>query len=747
MSRNIRDNKKNIIKEKKNQNISNKMKNTLADNINQNIRGNINHNKSDILKNIIQNNMIQHTRDNMMQNARDSMKQITNKNIKENASHFMKNEIKDNINHNEGYHMKNKLKDNMKQNINDNINSEEIQNTSISINQNNQNIFNNLILNKENQPFNEDEKFHRIDEQFGGHMIQRNNSNDSLYERIFNYEYQEFHADSFKISSSSKNENEANKEIKNNNGDYIQYYFKDNKSINNSNKDTNYTNNIDNLKENELKKNKEESINNSNKDTNYTNYIDNLKEKELMINNEESINNSNMDINYLYNIESFKEKELMLNNEESINNSNMDINYINNIESFKEKELMLNNEESINNSNMNINYINNIESFKEKELMKNNEESINNKYMNINYTNNIYIFNNTTYLEDKNSFLNKKSKSAFEKAFKEIFQSNKEVVDESSDSEESRFYIKPKKNIEDIHINIPNNISLNVYNFDIYIEKQNLNEVLKHKEPSFISLKEIIHNYKPMIENLCKAKIFKKINEIKSIGKNGKNFNYLLNILKGKKNDKNEYKENIENEKLDKRLEEIYNKIFEKRFYMPDDMSTKIKVFLLQEIINYFNSIENGKYEIKKLDYYLINEQVNRDFNLKYFTQYLFSILSNRSKYKNDNYKIIKEIIDLYNEKKEETPYIRFLCLKIIDCLDIIRYNKKDEIIDFDGKLENFIIKEYNKLKLNLEITIEKEDEEFIKKDYICSILLLIYNLERFYYLRPPRSIRKKNQF
>ena len=156
-----------------------------------------------------------------------------------------------------------------------------------------------------------------------------------------------------------------------------------------------------------------------------------------------------------------------------------------------------------------------------------------------------------------------------------------------------------------------------------------------------------------MIENLCKAKIFKKINEIKSIGKNGKNFNYLLNILKGKKNDKNEYKENIENEKLDIRLEEIYNKIFKKRFYMPDDMSTKIKVFLLQEIINYFNSIENGKYEIKKLDYHLINEQVNRDFNLIYFTQYLFSILSNRSKYKNDNYKIIKEIIDLYNEKKK----------------------------------------------------------------------------------------------
>ena len=76
--------------------------------------------------------------------------------------------------------------------------------------------------------------------------------------------------------------------------------------------------------------------------------------------------------------------------------------------------------------------------------------------------------------------------------------------------------------------------------------------------------------------------------------------------------------------------------------------------------------------------------------------------------------------------------------------MDIIRYNKKDKIINFDGKLENFIIKEYYKLKLNLEITIEKEDEEFIKKDYICSILLLIYNLERFYYLRPPRSFRKK---
>ena len=119
-------------------------------------------------------------------------------------------------------------------------------------------------------------------------------------------------------------------------------------------------------------------------------------------------------------------------------------------------------------------------------------------------------------------------------------------------------------------------------------------------------------------------------------------------------------------------------------------MARKIKIFTLEKIINYFNSIENGINEIKKLDYHQINEQMKRDFNLVYFDQYLYSIFSNESSSENDNFKIIKRIIDSFNEKKEEKLCLRFLCLKYIDCFDIIRYNTRYKDINFDEELENF---------------------------------------------------------
>ena len=354
--------------------------------------------------------------------------------------------------------------------------------------------------------------------------------------------------------------------------------------------------------------------------------------------------------------------------------------------------------------------------------------------------------NNMSDYEDDYSFINKKRKREIseEDKYNEVFRPTQinELDDKSSDIEESLYLIKERKNI--LEINIPDKIDLSQYNYNIYKDKNHLFQNYKFNKPSFISFGKIISNNKSMIENLCGFnKIFKNVNEIKKKKKNGKFYNHLLNIL-NEENPENEIKENIENEKLDERLQEKYNIIFEKNLYRPDNMARKIKIFTLEKIINYFNSIENGINEIKKLDYHQINEHMKRDFNLVYFDQYLYSILSNESNSENDNYKIIKRIIDSFNEKKEEKFCLRFLCLKYIDCFDIIRYNTRYKDINFDEDLENFLIEIYRSLKFDLGIEIEKEYEEFIKKDYICSLLLLIYNLEWFFYLKSPRDFRNK---
>ena len=307
-----------------------------------------------------------------------------------------------------------------------------------------------------------------------------------------------------------------------------------------------------------------------------------------------------------------------------------------------------------------------------------------------------------------------------------------------------------------ININSSDKSILNIFNYDNYKHiYYDLLKDYKFEEPPFIDLKKIINdpNNKSMIENLGKeiGIDFKNEKDLAEIEK-GLIFQNLSNFLN---KIKNEYKDNI-----------IYKHQIRK--FMIDEMSNKLKTFLLKVIIEHINSFgEMGNNEIKVLNLDKINNKIKCDFNFVYFHQYTYSILANETKskiYKNNNYEIIENKLKTYNEKGDYSELIEHLHFTVKDYLDMIRHIKSDKTNELNEKLEQYLINEYKHFEdvkkkgkgldyfinllreknlFNSKQKNENEIKDCIKKDYICSLLLLTYNLERFFFLRISRGFKK----
>ena len=229
--------------------------------------------------------------------------------------------------------------------------------------------------------------------------------------------------------------------------------------------------------------------------------------------------------------------------------------------------------------------------------------------------------------------------------------------------------------------------------------------------------------------------------------------NYVFkNLLKGEKEQNKKNKGNKENKESEESEEKEEKKVNEKRMFMIDLMIKKLKTAASNFILNRFNFYKGKEIkDLKEVNYDLINLPIKSDFNLEYFNQHLYSILSNETKYKNyknHNYLVIKEIIDSYNKNKEYLLLVKILNEKFIDNLDYFRYNKEDEAGNFNEKLIEFLIKEYKEFdpkKLGLEQKYEKNGI-LIQKDYICSLLFLCFNLERAFYLKKPRNFKENKK-
>ena len=173
-----------------------------------------------------------------------------------------------------------------------------------------------------------------------------------------------------------------------------------------------------------------------------------------------------------------------------------------------------------------------------------------------------------------------------------------------------------------------------------------------------------------------------------------------------------------------------------KRWQEPDEMFKRVKTHIVLEMINSTNTFDDIKYKLKKINYLAINEPIKADFNIALIGKEIYTIISNDVNDSNIkyNYEKIDAIIKEYNAKKEHIPLIQHLLLTFRDCLNIFLYQKDDPDNRFKNKLIEFLYNIYD--KMNDDITSN------IKKDYFAAMLLLVYNLERFLYLKEVRAFR-----
>ena len=260
-------------------------------------------------------------------------------------------------------------------------------------------------------------------------------------------------------------------------------------------------------------------------------------------------------------------------------------------------------------------------------------------------------------------------------------------------------------------ISIANNPEINTFNYDSYKKgKRNKYNIYNiNVEPKFSSFNHILNIYEKDIGKIWskEVKIFENKKELNNTLKNGKIYQNVFNLLS----------KNISYKA-------------EKRKFDADGMINKIKTKLLDSILNYINSFdEMKKYKIYTLKKNLINTKIGAHFNLVYLKQYLYDILSNdssESNYNTNKDKILK-IKDEYS-----TFFNQKLCLTVQNCLDIFRYKQPNPY--FKNKLFEFLNKEYKEFK----------DDIIYRKDYIAALILLVYNFERFFYLRLPDSYKNE---
>jgi hypothetical protein len=288
------------------------------------------------------------------------------------------------------------------------------------------------------------------------------------------------------------------------------------------------------------------------------------------------------------------------------------------------------------------------------------------------------------------------------------------------------------------------------FNIDNYKKNEN-KEKNEIKNINYISIEDIVNNCdKKEFKKLYDSKIFKNGKDLIDTVNNGLISKNIINILNRKENS------------------------MKIKVFSINNMLNIIKTFLINSILFSLNegyTIKNDKIlEIEKIDKTKINTQINKNFNLEYLEKNLISIFSNDD----NNEKIFKDISEEYNRNNNQySDLVEHLKLKIIDCLNIIRYmpiNKEinKNILDkFKKKGVDFLIakyksyiyerKKFDELKLEMsekkkekvEKTMKKIEElninqKYLKKNYIATLLLLIYNFEYAFFIKKERKVKVK---
>ncbi len=258
---------------------------------------------------------------------------------------------------------------------------------------------------------------------------------------------------------------------------------------------------------------------------------------------------------------------------------------------------------------------------------------------------------------------------------------------------------------------------VNTYNSNTKENKTNINNIM--------TILQISEEYKDKFAILYKNKVF-EVSDLNDIEQNGIIYKNVFNIIKGKN-----------------------NKINMKKFFA-DNLINKIKTFIKNANIEAINDFKELKHKINTLmTGEEILDNIGKKFNLTYLEQPLYSVLSNESNETKDypklrNFTIIDGIIKEYNKNKIKTPLNEHLCLTVKDTLDILTYKKNYENDKFKEKIFDYALKQYNNNKFDEKDAVELgENLEFLKKDYVASLIFLAYNFEEYFLNKKGRAINE----
>ena len=183
-----------------------------------------------------------------------------------------------------------------------------------------------------------------------------------------------------------------------------------------------------------------------------------------------------------------------------------------------------------------------------------------------------------------------------------------------------------------------------------------------------------------------------------------------------------------------------------------DNIIKKLKAKLFEYALNFLNNISSkGKAEsenkLLKLDYKYIN-RLNREQDLKFLNMNLKTLFSKdvstkfTTKLKDFNRKRIKFILE--NSKNDDTILFVFKKMTLRDWLNIFTHKKsvKQLITEYDCLDKNIDIARIEKSIYGVDELLykimDKNDE-----DYLTPFIFLLYNYERWFYIKKGRNRTK----
>ena len=195
-------------------------------------------------------------------------------------------------------------------------------------------------------------------------------------------------------------------------------------------------------------------------------------------------------------------------------------------------------------------------------------------------------------------------------------------------------------------------------------------------------------------------------------------------------------------------IKKIKSKIFKYLLMFINDLLNSLKEKNKNKIIVNKNEKESEKEKkiIKKIDYKTIVNDMKRKNNLAFLKMSLKEFLSNQisSKYSTLSKDLNKSTInEILNEEKENIIIKYIFNLTFGDWIDIFTYKK--EITDF-GNIDIESIEEIENNFKKVDFLLKEIYNLNYGNNYFSFFISLLYNFERWFYVKQSREKKEKNQ-